>query len=127
MAEDWKKEYDQRQYRLMADQLQRFEEGQLGLVSLIGSLKSLLSVLEATDEAWKDDFRSEWGTLEVAYAMMLDQKGDGLVPNEQAALNDLANRADIRQAVRNMQRLVQERIDTTAGAETDAGDGAIAG
>jgi hypothetical protein len=127
MAEAWKKEYDQRQYHLMADQLKRFEKGELGFVFLISGLKSLLSVLQATDEMWKDEFRSEWGTLEVAYAMLLDQKGEGHVLNERAALDDLANRPDIGQAIRNMQRLVRERIDTTASAETDSGNGATTG
>jgi hypothetical protein len=123
MAESWKKEYDQRQYRLMADQLHRLEEGNIGLVSLIGRLKSLLSVLEATDEAWKDDFRSEWGTLEIAYAMILHRKEQGLKTDVQIAIDDLAKRPDVVAALQKMRRLLQERIHTTAGAESDTGDG----
>ena len=120
MADDSKKGYDQRQYRLMAGQLQRVAEGKLGLVALIGNLKSLLSVLEATDEAWKDDFRREWGALEIAYAVILDRNEQGLETDVQMAINDLVNRPDVKTALQNVRRLVEERIDATAGIETDA-------
>ncbi len=127
MAEDWKAEYDQRQYRLMADQLQGYEEGKLNLASLVSRLEALLSALEAPDKAWKNDFWSKWGTLETVYAVALDRNEQGLAPDAQATINDPSHRALINEAVQNLRRLVQDRIDTTAGAETDAEDGATAG
>jgi hypothetical protein len=110
VAENWKKEYDIRQYRLMADQLQRFAEGKLDLASLVGSLKALLSVLEATDETWKDDFRSEWGTLETVYALALDRKERGLDSDVQTAIDGPSDQALISEAVQNMLRLVEDRL-----------------
>ena len=115
MADNWKIEYDQRQYGLMNDQLMLFEEGKLGLASLIKSIKALLSVLEETDEAWIDKIRGEWGTLETVYAVALDRKEQGLAPDAQTTINDPTQRALISEAVQNMRRLVQERIDTADG------------
>ena len=74
----------------------------------------------------KTTFRSEWGTLEVAYAMMLDQKGEGLV---QTSRRRLMISPTVQMSVKQSGTCsgLCRRIDTTAGAETDAGDGAIAG
>ncbi|HEP6273845.1 hypothetical protein SB768_30955 [Burkholderia sp. SIMBA_043] len=110
MTEDWKTEYDQRQYRLMNDQLRLFETGKLDLPALIKGIKALLSALEVADESWKDKVRCEWGALETVYAIGLDRKEQGLAPDIQACLNDPANRAIIDEAVRNIRRLVQECI-----------------
>ena len=74
MAEDWKAEYDQRQYRLMADQLQGYEEGKLNLASLVSRLEALLSALEAPDKVWKNDFWSIRACLETVYAVAFDRK-----------------------------------------------------
>ena len=115
MADNWKTEYDQRQHALMNDQLILFEEGKLGLASLIKSIKGLLSVLEETDEAWIDKVRDEWGTLETAYAVALDRKEQGLATDAQTTFNDPIQQALINDAVQNLRRLVQERIDTAVG------------
>ncbi len=110
MTENWKTEYDQRQYRLMNDQLKLFEAGKLDLPALIKGIKALLSALEEADESWKDKVRCEWGALETVYAIGLDRKEQGLAPDIQTSINDPANRALIDEAVQNIRRLVQERI-----------------
>jgi hypothetical protein len=79
-------EYDQRQYRLMKQCIEGFENGNLNLRVLINSLRSLLDVLQEARQEWKTSFRSEWWILEEVYAVAsdrgqthLDQEGQNLV------------------------------------------------
>jgi hypothetical protein len=65
---------DQRQYRLMSEQLRLFHEGKLCLGRLVTSLKGLASALKFTDQLWKDAFTNKWGTLEIVYAMALSRE-----------------------------------------------------
>lgn len=104
-------EYDQRQYRLMHQALERFQEGKASLSDLIASLDALLNVLESTEESWKDAFRYEWGTLETEYAISLD-RGETALPPESINL--------VRQAVANMQALLQERIASDESAMSES-------
>ena len=104
-------DYDQRQYRLMLQAVERFEHGKATLSELVASLEALLTVLEATEESWKDTFRYEWGTLETEYAISLD-RGELVLPPESMDL--------VHQAVANIRRFLQERIssDETAFSES---------
>ncbi|MBX9681576.1 MAG: hypothetical protein K2X38_22705 [Gemmataceae bacterium] len=100
-------DYDQRQYRLMLQQLERFEQGKATLSDLIASLDALLSVLESTEENWKEAFRYEWGTLETEYAISLD-RGEPVLPSESMSL--------VHQAVANMEALLRDRVSADESA-----------
>jgi hypothetical protein len=69
-------DYDNRQYRLMLDQIEDFKSNRIDLKHLINGLESLLCVLEKPDADWKTKFRKKWGVLEEVYAVALDQKSD---------------------------------------------------
>ena len=73
MAEQWKTDFDQRQFASMAEHLRRYEHGEADLGSLIAGLEALLLCLEGADENWKAAFRREWGILEEVYAVALDR------------------------------------------------------
>ena len=62
-------EYDERQLRLMHENLNSFEKKQIELSSLVGSLEFLLSALELIDEAWEEKFLKEITTLETVNAL----------------------------------------------------------
>jgi len=65
---------DQQQQKLIEQYITQYEKGQLKLDRLINVLNALLEVLQVTPEKWKDDFRSEWWTLEQIYAVSLDDE-----------------------------------------------------
>jgi hypothetical protein len=67
-------EYDLRQYELMRDRLEAYEAGVISLHKLIEDLRGLLEALENASPTWRDDFRSNWWTLEQIYAAAIDRK-----------------------------------------------------
>jgi hypothetical protein len=101
--------HDQRLYRTMAEQLDQYGGRTIGLDHLIGGLDALLALLEGTDQSWRDAFRYEWGTLETVYAIALDRGVTQLSPENQALIDE---------AIKNMRRLLAERIT----AESMVGD-----
>lgn len=101
--------HDQRVCRTMAEHLDQFEGGVVGLDHLISSLDALLAVLEEMGQPWRDAFRFEWGTLEMVHAIALDRGATQLSGENQTL---------IREAIKNMRRLL---ADCVAG-ETAAGD-----
>jgi hypothetical protein len=98
-------EYDERQYRAMAEQLTQYRQHAISLDHLISGLDALLSLLEQPDRAWKAAFRSEWGTLEVEHAVALDQ-GRSQLPVE--------SQQRVHAAVSRLSQLLASRI----GAES---------
>jgi hypothetical protein len=112
MVDNWKIEYDQRQFRLMHDQLILFEKGKLDLASLIKGIKGLLSVLEEVDESWIDKIRREWGILETVYAVAVQRKEQNLAQDTQTTINDPVYRSLINEATQNMRQLVQDVLRT---------------
>jgi hypothetical protein len=87
----------------MREHLDQYEGGVIGLDHLIGSLDALLALLEGTDQAWRDAFRYEWGTLETVYAIALDRGLPQPSSENQTLIND---------AIKNMRRLLADRITT---------------
>ena len=65
-------EYDIRQLNVMLDKIHRFEIGKIYFNELIMDLEALLNVMEEPDTDWKEDFHSNWFTLEIYYALALD-------------------------------------------------------
>jgi hypothetical protein len=100
---------DHRQYELMATALDQFQAGKVALPTLIGTLKSLLNSLENADQMWREDFVSEWGQLEIIYAVALDRVEQSLAPDIQTTINDPANRELINKAVLSLQKLVKNK------------------
>lgn len=68
------KERERRQFLLMADRLDGFVAGSVSLLTLTNDLYGLLGALEITPEEWRDEFISEWGELEIAYAVADDRR-----------------------------------------------------
>lgn len=100
MTEHWKVEYDKRQYALMADHLNRFDEGVIDLSTLIAGLDTLLECLEAADRTWKDEFRIQWGKLEEVYAVALERRESVL---------DYNSKKLVTNAIKDLRRLLADR------------------
>jgi hypothetical protein len=71
-AEDEEREL--RQFRLMAERLDGFVAGTVSLKRLIDDLYGLVVALELTPEEWRDEFITEWGDLDIAYAVADDRR-----------------------------------------------------
>jgi hypothetical protein len=110
MDNTWQIDQDKRQYKMMMEQLERFEEGKIDLGSVIASLETLLTSLQAAEKAWQDAFRSEWWTLEQVYAVALDQQERGVGVDAEAIIGDPENQKLITEAVENMKGLLAEQI-----------------
>jgi len=64
-------EYDNRQYRLMLDRIEKYQHKKLKLRTLIGDLEGLLGCLQEVDENWKEEFLKAWGVLEEVYSFAI--------------------------------------------------------
>ena len=109
MVEQWKTEFDQRQYALMEDHLRRYEEGGTNLGSLIAGLEALLQCLEAAEDGWKTEFRRKWGILEEVYAVALDRVEQGGSANVETVLKEPNNQRLVREAIEDIRRLLADR------------------
>ncbi len=69
-------DYDQRQYKQMLSALDAYERQEIALHMLVNKLEALLGVLQDTPVEWRDSFVSDWGVLEIAYAMGLERGTD---------------------------------------------------
>lgn len=94
-------EREQRQFRLMEDRLVRFQAGELNLGQTIADLRGLLAALEQTPDAWKAQFTQEWGELEVAYAVALNNEAP--IPT--------ASDPVLEQATHKMIELVRDKLE----------------
>jgi hypothetical protein len=109
MAEQWKTEFDQRQYALMEDHLRRYETGGTDLGSLIAGLEALLQCLEAADESWKNEFRRKWGILEEVYAVALARVEQGESAIVETMLREPNNQRLVREAIAEIRHLLSVR------------------
>jgi hypothetical protein len=109
MEEQWKHDYDRRQYISMEEMLGRYEQRGIDLGSLIAGLESLLQCLELADEEWKNQFRSKWGILEEVYAVALDQIEQGAPENIGTILEETDNQRLIQNAVESIRQLLAGR------------------
>jgi hypothetical protein len=113
MSEQWEVEHDQRQYRLMLDHLDAYREKKIGIHALISALKGLLSALELRNDDWVERAISEWGNLEIAYALECDRCEEaGLGLKE---INKRLFEMDtVKASISNMEHLARERLDALA-------------
>jgi hypothetical protein len=113
MSESWKTEHDQRQYRLMIERLEAYRERKIGAHALIASLKGLLAALKLRNGDWVERATSEWGNLEIAYALECDRCEEAGI-----GLGEVNNRLfemdSVKASISNMEHLVRERLDALA-------------
>jgi hypothetical protein len=95
-------ERNERQYRLMLDQLTNFENDGLALDTLVDNLDGLLNALEEVAVSWKQTFLQEWGKLE-------DERAYALCKGVQAFDNEASEW--IRSTVARLKLRVLEQID----------------
>ena len=93
--------YNEKQYKLIAKYLEKFEKQELKINMFINVIDALLETLEQPDEEWKETFRSEWWTLEEIYAVTLDRGEIPLAPEEY--------RGFINETIKNMKSLLQKQ------------------
>jgi hypothetical protein len=67
------REREARQFARMIERLRAFRAGELDIGKLISDLEGLMWALELASQDWIDAFQSEWGELEIAYAVALDR------------------------------------------------------
>jgi hypothetical protein len=103
-------EYNDRRYRLMLEQLVRFENGEIALDALVNSLEALLNVLEDVSLPWKQDFLHDWGKLE-------DERAYALFKNIRTFDEPTTER--IRTAVAKLKLRVLEQIDDPRDRRTN--------
>ena len=79
--------YDNRQYKLMLERINAFENKKLALKQLIADLEGLLYALQDAPKGWKSSFYEEWAVLEDVYAGVLDE-GLKKIPEDSQKLID---------------------------------------
>jgi len=86
---------------LMHDRLNGFLAGTLGIGQAISDLEGLLLALEEATDDWLRRFQTEWGTLEVFYALALEH-GDAVLPDDSVP--------ELRRAAECMSAMVDREI-----------------
>jgi hypothetical protein len=99
-------EFNRRQLHLMVDKITLFRDGGITLDDLVGSLKALYRVLELSNEGWSERFLSEWGTLEIARAVIMDRKEQG----EPSEKKDVYLLNMVNEAVEDLDQLIREEL-----------------
>ena len=69
--------YDLRQYRLMHQNIEGYQNERLSLNSLVNNLEGLSDSLENPGQVWREEFRTLCNDLEMIHAISLDEgKGE---------------------------------------------------
>jgi hypothetical protein len=98
-------EYDERQLKLIYENLVSFEKKQIGLSSLVGSLEFLLNALESIDEEWEERFLKEVTTLETANALAI------IKDSEEAPEIELNKKEMlINKSIESLKKLVENKL-----------------
>lgn len=106
-------EYDARQLRAMAHQIDAYKHATIDLPWLIASLEALQSALENVPERWVEHFSSKWGVLEEIYSMA--------VVREQSIPE--AYLAEIAQVLEEIEAMIAAILP--AGDESEPADGSL--
>jgi len=96
--------YNCRQFKLMEERIELFEQDKINFGQLICDLRSLLDCLKEVDEEWKNNFHSEWFVLEQVYAVALNRGGIQKIENGEKF---------IFKSLSAMKQLLQEIKDQT--------------
>ncbi len=62
-------DYNQRQYKLMLNEINEYKSGKSNLGKLVSNLEALNSGLRSPSGTWQKEFQSAWWPLEEVYAM----------------------------------------------------------
>jgi hypothetical protein len=101
--------HNQRQIRLMENEIDKFMRGDGSLGNLVKQLKGLFWALQSPDDNWRDNFLSEWGALETTNALDLDRRERGLT-SEKGHENPPASSAFVTQCVERIRQIVHGEI-----------------
>lgn len=86
-------DYDSRQFNLMIEKLNAFEEKAIDFSHLVSSLDGLQSALKDVNTQWRNSFLKQWGVLEDVHAEILDRNlkeiPDGYMPLIKGALDEI--------------------------------------
>lgn len=99
-------EYDQRQLKLMWKSLSSFQENQIQLGSLIGSLEFLLNAMESVDDDWENKFLKEITTLESVNAIGIIEESE----KEKLNFNKKESVELVNKAILNLNDLIQKEL-----------------
>lgn len=91
--------FNQRQYRLMLQMLNDYENEQMSLSSLIAGLEGLLGFLEGVSESWRQRFLQLWGVLEDIYSIRVDEGRSKLTDEETQVI--LQTISDLKDFIRS--------------------------
>lgn len=91
-------EYDNRQLKLMLDQLISFEKGKINLLSLQSSLEFLFQAMEHVDEDWENLFLDEISALASINA--------GINPDSYITIKLIVN-----ETVVNLKKLIERALN----------------
>jgi hypothetical protein len=98
-------EYDVRQLNLMHEHLIYFENKQIELSSLIGSLEFLFNALESIDEEWERKFFNEITILETINALEIIKESGEEAPE----IDNNKNKMFIKKSIENLKKMVSNR------------------
>lgn len=99
-------EYDERQLRLMYENLISFDMKQNKLGTLVGCLEFLLNTLESNDEKWDENILNEITILETINALeIINDSGDEFIDidNEKKDIS-------IKNSINNLKELIKVRL-----------------
>lgn len=99
-------QYDERELKLIYDNLVSFEKRQIGLSSLVGSLEFLLNALESIDEEWEERFLKEVTTLETANALVMIKDSGEDAPEIEINKKEIL----IKKSTENLKKLVENKL-----------------
>jgi hypothetical protein len=99
-------EYDERQLKLIYENLVSFEKKQIELSSLVGSLEFLLNALESLDEEWEERFLKEVTTLETANALAIIKDSGEEVHEIEMNKKEML----IKKSIENLKKLVEDKL-----------------
>lgn len=104
-------DFNQRQLKIMADELNEFKCQKISLKYLIKRLKEIFRIIESMDKEWSESFLREWGTLETVYAIFLDQREQGILSGKKAEESINAREISILESVEKLEFLVQTKLE----------------
>jgi len=98
-------DYDQRQYRRMAEILANYEKHECSLATVVSTIEGLIGVLESVSTARRNELLSCWGVFEEVYAVGLEQGQTDL---------DAIYAEPIARGIRDLKRLIVEHSGVSA-------------
>lgn len=99
-------EYDERQLRLMHENLISFEMKQIELGSLVGSLEFLLNSLESKDDEWEEKILDEITILETVNALTVIKDSGEEVMDIQKDKKDRF----VYNSIKNLKNLIEIKV-----------------